>query len=338
MESATGQEHHQTHHGLQDALRQSEEETATLPHFALNAKLTHAEHGIGLLVLANDTLAIHQTKTKPLVLLDVGGILSHSANLARIINLGIVQRIDILCRHAMPRVLHRHFHIVRRLFGRKFHLPTLRRVFPGIVEQGIHHEEREGLVRLHHTLRIVHHQRHSLGIEGSSPFLQGVKQWLQSEILDIEGHHPLTNLHPMTQHIVIVVNFVYQFAQIAKAFTHLISREALVGLQLIHLMQSTVEEWSDAIDDGHRRQFLNIETLVLFQPLLKVVGLALQLAFLLSKADVQQTLLLHPIVEDQEHMEEFAVKSLHGLDAHLRPVLPLHLWKEFLDISICHFV
>ena len=279
--------HHQTlhqqnhtHRQLQHALRQSEEETASFPYLALHSKLAHMEHSVGLLILSDDAFAVHQTESEALVLLDVRRIRTLRSYLTRIIHLRIVQRINILCRHTMTRVCHRHLHIVILFLCRQFHLSTCWCIFSCIVQERVHHKECQRLVCLHHSLRLIHLQGNALDVETLRAMTQGVEQRLQGKVLDVQRHHTLTYLHPMTQHIVIVVDFVNQFAEILESLTHHLWRGILVRLQLVDFMQSSIKERGDTIHNRHRGQFLDILTLVLLQTLLKHKGLTLQPLFL----------------------------------------------------------
>ena len=167
---------------------------------------------------------------------------------------------------------------------------------------------------------------------------QGVEQGFQGKVLDVQRHHALTYLHPMTQHIVVVIDFVDEFTQILEAFADTLRCGILVCLQLMAFVQGAVKERRDAIHNRHRRQFLDIQTLVLLQTLLKHESLTLQTLLLFRELDILQALLLHPVVEHQKHVEQFLVQALHRLVIHFRPVLPLHLREEAFHIGISNLM
>ena len=191
---------HETHWSYKLALRQPEEEAAAPTLAALGLKGTDGEYLTRLAVLLDNALTVQQSETVAalhLVFEDVG---------------------QLLVGHADAGVVDAHLHIAVALGGADGHLSALGCELPGVVGQGVDHEEGQYAVGLHDGGGGLHVEGQRLQHEAAAAAGYDVEDRLQREALHAQAQLSLSQLYPLCQQGVVLLYLLRQLADIVQAF------------------------------------------------------------------------------------------------------------------------
>ena len=155
--------------------------------------------------------------------------------------LGLEKVFELIIRHSLTRILDSNFHIVLPLRGRYTHAPPTLCELAGIVGECIQHEERQHLIGLDHSRRRRHLEVDTFHLERGAPLGEEIKKRLQGETLNFQTKLALTQLNPVGQHIVVVVNLIGQLVNVCQI--------TLLGRS--HLVKDAIDEGRDAIDERY---------------------------------------------------------------------------------------
>ncbi len=238
--------HHCHNHAAHHALGQTEIEAAALSYLAFHIEQADGEQRIGLAVFVDYALAVHESESETLALPEFLVVLC-IANLGGVVHFLMPYGVHVVDRQSASGVADGYLHISIALHCLYLHASAPWSVFPGIVEQGVHHEEGQSLVCLHHCIGLTDGQRQSFVGERVAVLCQGIHQRLHAEVLDVERHDALPHFYPVREYLVVEVYAFGQFHEVSQAF--LLHLGALVRvLQFSHLIDCTVEERGDAVD------------------------------------------------------------------------------------------
>ena len=123
---------------------------------------------------------------------------------------------------------------------------------------------------------------------------------MQSETLDLEVQLTLTQLYPLCEDIIIIVDLVGELTDIGKTLLFAVVVE---GIQTADLMEDAVNEGRDAIDERELGALLQMAALIVFETQLAGSHIVLTLFNLVFELAVTAFLTLVQTVEEpqQEH-------------------------------------
>ena len=306
----------QTHQYCQHtshSLRQTEIETASLAHLTFNLETAYTEHLIGLPVLFDDTLAVHQAETTSLTLLQSIHIRSRpDPNLARIVNLFIQDASHIFFRQSRAIVLHRNFHIICLLTSVYLNASTRLSILSGILGQRINHEQSQRLIRFHPNISRLHRKRLLLCFKIPSSLFQHLKQWIQSKIFDIQTQRTLTHLNPQSQDIVVFIDACDQFADVLEfGLLDFLLRQVIERNQFMHFIYHAVDIRCNPRHNEQASLLDQVLTLVFYQMLFMYILLLLQTTALFTQSDDSQSVFQRPGKVGNNHFEQRLILLLH---------------------------
>ena len=200
----------------------------------------------------------------------------HVAYLARVIYFLTQNLTHILLRESFACVLHRHFHVFLRILRIEFHLSTLRSIFSRILQQRVHHEKCQCLIRLYHGIGQTYLQIQVLVFEHIHPFTQQFEQFSKFETLNVERHGTLAYLNPMCQHVVIQIDSVCQFRHVAQSLPRQVPNLfVLIRVDFLDFVHCPVQERSDGINNRQTRHLVDILLFLFLDTMLKAETLLL---------------------------------------------------------------
>ena len=313
--SQTSRNHQQAYaHHPSHPFRQSEIETATLSYPAIYPETAHPEKLIRLTVFLDDALAIHQSESASLALLQSLGIRCRlHPYLTRIVHLFVQDTSHILFRKSRSIVLYGYFYIIRLLTGIDLYLSPLLGVLPGILHQRIHHEESQRLVRLYPSLGRFHRKRLLLPLEIPPPFLQDLEQRIQGKVLDIQAQRTLTHLDPQRQNVIVFVDALNQLTDVLIfSLLDVLPRKIIEGRELMHLVHHPIYIRCNACHQEETRFLDEILPFVLHQVLLMHILFLLQPPAFVSQQNHRQAILQSPRKVRNHHFQQCPVFLLHA--------------------------
>ena len=154
---------------------------------------------------------------------------------------------QLLVVHPLARIGYGHFYIVVGLLGADADVAALVGELAGVVGERAEHEEREHAVGLHTCCGGLHAERDASHLEAGFSFGHDVEEGLQREALYAQAELSLTQLNPVGEHVVALVDFV---GQLANIFYALVAR--LRGFaQPFGFVDDAVDERRDIVDERH---------------------------------------------------------------------------------------
>ena len=171
--------------------------------------------------------------------------------------LGIEEMVEGLLVHSFAGIANRYFHVCFSFAGADRHESITFCKLSGIICQRIKHEEGEHSVGLDYCGSWFHFKCHLFHIESCTTMGNNIEESLKWETLDMEIQTALTQLNPLCQHIIIFIDLIGQFLNIAKPFLPYLEQILLFISRRfsmrsvsdsLHFMDNTVYEWYDADD------------------------------------------------------------------------------------------
>ena len=169
--------------------------------------------------------------------------------------LGVEKVSQLVISHALAGVFDSDFHTIVEVAGRDGDTAVLGREFTGVVSQRVEHEEGEHLVSLDDGLRALHFKFDTLHLERRASAPQQVEKRLQREALDMQAEISLTQLYPVGEHLVVVVDLVGQFTDVIP-----------LGAVMFNSINDAVDEGRDAVDERDLRPLFEAEPLAVLHP------------------------------------------------------------------------
>ena len=164
--------------------------------------------------------------------------------------------IDLLCRHALARIIHGNLHIVVCLSSLQGDLSTLWRELPGIVSQRVQHKECQGSIGFHHSIRWLHFQFDTFHLKGCPSLCNQIEEMLQGETLYLQTQFTLPQLNPVGQHAIVLTDLIREFPDIFN----------ITAIRLLHLMDDPVDKRRDGVHQRHLRPLLKMSALTVLHP------------------------------------------------------------------------
>ena len=170
----------------------------------------------------------------------------------------VVEDVCLLCLgESAARVGDGNLHIAVALRCADGDAAACRGELPGIVGKGVDHEERQHPVGLDDGGAVSDTEVYAFHLESHASLLHDVEHLLHGEALDVERQAALAQLDPLREHGVQLVDLVGQFTDVRVAFC--LQRVALAAfLQHGDLVEHTVDEGDDAVDERHLRPLLEV--------------------------------------------------------------------------------
>ena len=237
------EESQQRQQQTEDALRQTEEDAAALAGRARGGNGADGEDLADLPVLLDDTLTVEQSEA-------VGGL-----KIILTDGFGIEEMGQLLLGHTLTGVLDGDLHAVVMFRSRDGHAAVATGELTGIVGNRVQHEEGEHLVGFHHCLRRRYRQFHTLHLERCTALGEDVEESLQREALDMQAEVSLTQLNPVSEHIVIGIDLVGEFTHVVEPFLPALT------LQTAGLVDDAVDKRCDAVDERDLRPLFQVQPL-----------------------------------------------------------------------------
>ena len=201
----------------------------------------------------------------------------------------------LLLGHALSCVLHRHFHILVCLLGTDIHATALGREFSGIISNGVDHKQGKHLVGFHPLLCRKNGELYVLELECHLRMCDDIKEFLQRKTFDMQPQVTLTELNPLGEHGIILIDFLGKFSNVCVSF---LSELLILGMirQSVDFVQHPVNQWCDTIDKGHLCPLLQIDSLAVLHPSLRDLLLLKRLLILLIQQLVSLFVLPLPLL------------------------------------------
>ena len=229
-----------------DAYGQAEEESAALPHLALGLEGADGEVLADFLVALDDAPTVQQSET------------------VTALNLVGEKRGELLLGHSLTSIRDGEFHIIMLLNGSNLNAPALLGKLPGIVGNGVEHEERENLVGLHHGIGIIDRQFDAFQLETHARALHDVEEFLDRETLYLQLEFALAELNPLGQRLVVVVDGIGNLLDIGESLCPDGFRFTAL-LEFADFVNHAVDEGRDGVDEEYLGTVLQVAPLVLLQ-------------------------------------------------------------------------
>ena len=177
---------------------------------------------------------------------------------------GIKEMVELVLCHTLAGVFDGDFHTVVKIAGRDGDAAVLGCEFTGVVGQRVEHEEGEHLVGLDDGLRGLYLKIDTLHLERRASAPQQVEERLEREALDMQAEISLTQLYPVGEHLVVVVDLVSQLTDIVHRL--LTPYSFSPSLLLSYFMYDAVDEGRDAVDERDFRPLFEAEPLAVLHP------------------------------------------------------------------------
>ena len=154
--------------------------------------------------------------------------------------------------HANTCISNADFHITVGCGGTYSDLPSPFRELTGIVGQRVEHEEGQYAVGLDNGISRSNNQLYAFQRERHLTSGDDIEELLQLEAFYLQAQLSLSQLYPMCQHVILLINLVCQLTYILQALatsrTLVVVRSILLFLKRFHLVDYAVNERHDGID------------------------------------------------------------------------------------------
>ena len=148
------------------------------------------------------------------------------------------------------------------LIGKDGDLAVGRGELARIVGEGVNHEEGEHTVCFNHGGTFSHIQCHTFYIKRRLALAHYVKDIGYGETLDMQAELALAHLNPFGEQGVVFVNLVGELKDIVVSLLAKLRRLVGARHKHSHLVDDTVDERSDTVDERHLRTVFKILTCI----------------------------------------------------------------------------
>ena len=165
-----------------------------------------------------------------------------------------------------------------------FNRSPLRRILTGIFSQCINHKQGQCTIGLYHQGGRFDFQLLLFHFKSTPSFSQQIKQFIQTECLNVQTKRTLLHLDPKCQNIIVFVDGSHQFINVlVLLFLYLGVINISFFRQLMYFVQNPVDIRINPVDDGHTSLLYQILTFVSCNMLLVDIPLFLQLISLVAQ-------------------------------------------------------
>ena len=198
----------------QDTLRQTEENAAATPLFALCTNHALIEQTAHLAILVDYSLTVHEPETVTLSRLFVRKFLVAFHIHYRLM---LKQAVQLHGRHSCPRVGNRHFDAIAQIGAADSNPASIRSELTGVVGNGVYHEKCKRTIGLHHFTAWFDTQFDAFQTIFHTALSQRVEYLLKTETLNMQTHIALPHLNPTCEHCIAGCYLCSQFRNVGVA-------------------------------------------------------------------------------------------------------------------------